>query len=178
MINKVSSDYSSYLSPDDIVHREGIREATPLPVAFSTDKAERDNDNHTKYDKLDCDCKIVETASIESNHKKILSNEASVVASSAREGDRTSSSENTIASSEIKCNGTKRYKFGDITKGVLRRRTEFMQDYLGKEGANNYQFGDISKKVATKITGKDDYQFGDISKTMFSQVCKCTGGKV
>jgi hypothetical protein len=177
MINKVPSDYSSYISPDDIVHREGLRDATPLPAASSTDKAEKDNNNHTQYDKLDCDCSIVETVSIESIHKNILSNEASVVASSARQGDRTSS-ENAIVSSEIKFNGTKRFKFGDITREVLRRRTEYMQDYLGQEGANNYQFGHISKKIATKITGKDDYQFGDISKTMFSQVCKCTGGKV
>lgn len=52
------------------------------------------------------------------------------------------------------------YQFGDLTKSILGNTAKTIT------GKKDYKFGDISKTVVKEVTGKDNYQFGDISKAL------------
>lgn len=70
------------------------------------------------------------------------------------------------------------YKFGDLTRGLLKKGTEKINEITGKEG--DYEFGDLSRHLDTKAkqrilksrqninTTNDEreysYQFGDLSR--------------
>lgn len=66
------------------------------------------------------------------------------------------------------------YKFGDITKGLLKKTTSSINGVTGKD---EYTFGDLSRWVDSKvkqrvnnITGEEEYVFGDLSRWADSQV--------
>ena len=63
--------------------------------------------------------------------------------------------------------GKEGYEFGDISKEIEKRRSQWVKDFLGKEG---YEFGDITKKAVTNFTGKDNYEFGDVTKKLVSNI--------
>ena len=46
------------------------------------------------------------------------------------------------------------YSFGDVSRELNKRRSEWVTGYLGKE----YEFGDLTKKFVSDFTGKDDYK--------------------
>jgi hypothetical protein len=65
-------------------------------------------------------------------------------------------------------NNNSGYKFGDITRGALKRFQGRVNSLTGKP---SYEFGDLSKWMDSKakervaeFTSRKDYQFGDISK--------------
>ena len=69
---------------------------------------------------------------------------------------------------------SKGYKFGDFTKGLIKKATSGFNDITGE---NEYKFGDLSRWADSRIkdrinniTGKDEYQFGDWSRWADSQV--------
>ena len=62
------------------------------------------------------------------------------------------------------------YKFGDLTRGLLKKVQE-------ESGSSGYKFGDISrwldkkaKEQVNKFTKKDNYQFGDMSKEIIRRL--------
>lgn len=58
------------------------------------------------------------------------------------------------------------YKFGSITKGLLKKTASAINEVTGNE---EYIFGDLTKNVVRKFTGKDNYQWGDITTELVSK---------
>jgi hypothetical protein len=71
-------------------------------------------------------------------------------------------------------NENKGYRFGDITKGILKKATSSINQVTGQD---EYTFGDLSRFVDSRvkqqintITGRDEYVFGDLSRWADSRV--------
>lgn len=67
------------------------------------------------------------------------------------------------------------YRFGDISRGLVKGLEESVNSITGKEGS--YEFGDISrwldqqaKSKAMEFTNKSTYEFGDISKELVRRI--------
>jgi hypothetical protein len=60
------------------------------------------------------------------------------------------------------------YKFGDMSRGILKTATSAINEVTGKE---QYEFGDLSrwldqqaKSQVSNLTGQPDYEFGDLTR--------------
>jgi hypothetical protein len=91
-----------------------------------------------------------------------------------RHGERILYTYSTALRASSDNNEYKGYRFGDITKGILKKATSSINQVTGQD---EYSFGDLSRFVDSRvkqqinnITGQDEYVFGDLSRWADSQV--------